>query len=41
MAQLGLIGRSVRPPISELPECERVEVADILTGWELRVPPSA
>lgn len=36
LAQLGLCGRSVRPPISELPAAERAEVAEILRS--LRVP---
>jgi 4-hydroxy-tetrahydrodipicolinate synthase len=35
LAQLGLSSRTVRPPISELPESERAEVAAILTGWGL------
>lgn len=38
MAQIGLSGRSVRPPISELPESERAEVAAILSEWEIEVP---
>jgi 4-hydroxy-tetrahydrodipicolinate synthase len=35
MAQLGLTSRTVRPPISELPDCERAEVAALLAGWGL------
>lgn len=35
MAQLGLCERTVRPPISELPEHEREEVRKILRGLEL------
>jgi 4-hydroxy-tetrahydrodipicolinate synthase len=35
MTQLGLCGRTVRPPISELPENERAEVSHILTALEL------
>ncbi len=38
MAQLGLCGRTVRPPLSELPERERFEVADILSDWSVRAP---
>jgi 4-hydroxy-tetrahydrodipicolinate synthase len=38
MAQLGLGSRTVRPPISELPEAERAEVAAILSAWHLAVP---
>ena len=41
MAQIGLCGRTVRPPISELPERERAEVAAILSAWEIQVPASA
>ena len=40
MAQLGLGRRAVRPPISELPEWERAEVANILSTWEMRVASS-
>ncbi|MCW2916150.1 MAG: dihydrodipicolinate synthase [Actinomycetia bacterium] len=36
LAQLGLCGRAVRPPISELPGNERAEVTEILRS--LRVP---
>jgi 4-hydroxy-tetrahydrodipicolinate synthase len=36
LAQLGLCGRAVRPPISELPADERAEVTEILRS--LRVP---
>jgi 4-hydroxy-tetrahydrodipicolinate synthase len=32
LAQLGLCGRGVRPPISELSDAERAEVAEILRG---------
>jgi 4-hydroxy-tetrahydrodipicolinate synthase len=39
MAQLGLCGRTVRPPISELPEGERREVTEILQALELLTPP--
>jgi 4-hydroxy-tetrahydrodipicolinate synthase len=35
MAQLGLCGRTVRPPISELPENERAEVGRILRVLEI------
>ncbi len=35
LAQLGLCGRTVRPPISELPERERAEVAALLAAWGL------
>jgi 4-hydroxy-tetrahydrodipicolinate synthase len=35
MAQLGLCERTVRPPISELPENERVEVSKILGMLEI------
>jgi 4-hydroxy-tetrahydrodipicolinate synthase len=35
MAQLGLCGRTVRPPISELPEQEREEVSKILRMLEI------
>jgi 4-hydroxy-tetrahydrodipicolinate synthase len=35
MAQLGLCGRTVRPPISELPENERAEVGRILRLLEI------
>lgn len=38
MAQLDLCGRTVRPPISELPEAERLEVAAILATWEIAMP---
>jgi 4-hydroxy-tetrahydrodipicolinate synthase len=33
LTQLGVIGRTVRPPLSELDEAERVEVAAILGTW--------
>lgn len=33
LAQLGLCGRAVRPPITELPAEGRQEVAEILRGW--------
>ena len=33
MAQRGLSARTVRPPISELPESERAEVAAVLAAW--------
>ena len=33
MAQIGLCNRSVRPPISELPDEEKTEVASILATW--------
>jgi 4-hydroxy-tetrahydrodipicolinate synthase len=32
LAQLGVCGRTVRPPISEVPEAERAEVAALLAG---------
>jgi 4-hydroxy-tetrahydrodipicolinate synthase len=32
LAQLGVCGRTVRPPISEVPEAEREEVAALLAG---------
>ncbi len=35
LAQLGLCGRTVRPPISELPDRERAEVAALLAAWGL------
>jgi 4-hydroxy-tetrahydrodipicolinate synthase len=35
MAQLGRSTRSVRPPISELPDNERAEVTAILSDWGL------
>jgi 4-hydroxy-tetrahydrodipicolinate synthase len=35
MAQLGLCGRTVRPPISEMPENERAEVGKILRMLEI------
>lgn len=35
LAQLGLAARTVRPPISELADNERAEVAAILAGWGL------
>ena len=35
MAQLGLCDRTVRPPISELPEAERAEVTTILRALEV------
>ncbi len=35
LAQLGLCDRTVRPPISELPDSERSEVAAILAAWGL------
>ena len=41
MAQIGLSGRTVRPPISELPDTERAEVATILSEWEIHVPAKA
>lgn len=37
LAQLGLCGRAVRPPISELPEGERAEVTEILRSLRLPV----
>ena len=33
MAQLGLVRRTVRPPISELTPAERAEVAAIIQHW--------
>ncbi|MEX1020743.1 MAG: dihydrodipicolinate synthase family protein [Litorilinea sp.] len=38
MAQLGLCGATVRPPISELPDSEKAEVTQILTGLGVAVP---
>lgn len=38
MAQLGLCNATVRPPISQLPESEKGEVAEILTGLGVAVP---
>jgi 4-hydroxy-tetrahydrodipicolinate synthase len=38
LAQLGLCGRSVRPPISEVPPADREAVARILTGLAEPVP---
>jgi 4-hydroxy-tetrahydrodipicolinate synthase len=38
MAQLGLCNRTVRPPISELPANERLEVSTILAGLGLTTP---
>jgi 4-hydroxy-tetrahydrodipicolinate synthase len=35
LAQLGLCGAGVRPPISELEADERAEVTDILRAWQL------
>ena len=35
MAQLGMCGRAVRAPISELSDSEREEVAAILLEWAL------
>ena len=32
LAQLGVCGRTVRPPISEVPEAERAEVAALLAS---------
>jgi 4-hydroxy-tetrahydrodipicolinate synthase len=37
LAQLGLCGRYVRPPISELPENERAEIGKILISLDLQV----
>jgi 4-hydroxy-tetrahydrodipicolinate synthase len=37
LAQLGVCGRTVRPPIEEVPEAEREEVAGILASLGLRV----
>jgi 4-hydroxy-tetrahydrodipicolinate synthase len=41
LAQLGLGSRAVRPPISELPESERAEVAAILAAWQVSAPVAA
>lgn len=41
MAQIGFCGRTVRPPISELPDREQAEVAAILSAWGLQVPARA
>jgi 4-hydroxy-tetrahydrodipicolinate synthase len=41
MAQLGLCGRTVRAPISEVPEAERAEVAALLASLGLHAPVSA
>ena len=38
LAQMGLCGRTVRPPISELPEPERSEVEAILAAWDAAEP---
>lgn len=35
LAQLGLSSRTVRPPISELSEQERAEVAGIIAAWNV------
>jgi 4-hydroxy-tetrahydrodipicolinate synthase len=35
LAQLGLCGRGVRPPVSELDEAERAEAAAIVASWGL------
>jgi 4-hydroxy-tetrahydrodipicolinate synthase len=35
LAQLGVAGRAVRPPISELSQDERAEVTDILASWTM------
>jgi 4-hydroxy-tetrahydrodipicolinate synthase len=35
LCHLGLCGRSVRPPVSNVPADERVEIVDILTSWGL------
>jgi 4-hydroxy-tetrahydrodipicolinate synthase len=36
LAQLGVCGRTVRPPISEVPEAERAEVAELLAVLGIR-----
>jgi 4-hydroxy-tetrahydrodipicolinate synthase len=36
LAQLGICSRTVRPPIGEVPEAERAEVADLLRSLGLR-----
>jgi 4-hydroxy-tetrahydrodipicolinate synthase len=36
LAQLGVIGRAVRPPISELSVDERAEIGQILASWKER-----
>ncbi len=38
LAQLGLCGRAVRPPITELPPEGRIDVARILRAWDLAPP---
>ncbi|HEX2185893.1 MAG TPA: dihydrodipicolinate synthase family protein [Chloroflexota bacterium] len=38
LAQLGICGRAVRPPISEVPEAERAEVASLLSALGLGSP---
>ncbi|MFI6348668.1 dihydrodipicolinate synthase family protein [Streptomyces sp. NPDC050560] len=38
LAALGLCGRTVRPPSSELPEAERAEVAAIAARWTAGAP---
>ncbi|MCC7361424.1 MAG: dihydrodipicolinate synthase family protein [Anaerolineales bacterium] len=38
LVQLGVCGRAVRPPISELPPAERAEVTAILARWGLTAP---
>jgi 4-hydroxy-tetrahydrodipicolinate synthase len=35
LAQLGLCGRAVRPPVTELDQNERAEAADIVASWGL------
>jgi len=36
LAQLGVCGRTVRPPITEVPEAERAEVAELLRALGIR-----
>jgi 4-hydroxy-tetrahydrodipicolinate synthase len=38
LAQLGVCDRAVRPPIGEVPESERREVADLLAALEITAP---
>jgi 4-hydroxy-tetrahydrodipicolinate synthase len=35
LLHLGLTGRSVRPPVSDVPPDERVKIVDILRSWGL------
>jgi len=41
LAQLGLCTRAVRPPITEISDSERAEVAAILAAWQVAAPAAA